>query len=231
MISGLGVLGSMRPHLLPLCFSPDTHVVCPTHETTWPNPAAAQTDKAIEQTVSGWDIWLVEAIGLVAAALASAFALRGIRGTSTPYSLPVALSVLKLSTGALTAVLGSSPFLTEILIRDPEYFHWLVPQIERSAPDWQDLEEEVSTLLAHVHEPDEALDTLKRWKRREILRIATRDLLRRETVPSTTSQLSDVEDVDLPKAIMEMQLQQTSYQAALAATAKVIQPSLIDFLR
>jgi flagellar hook-associated protein 3 FlgL len=46
-----------------------------------------------------------------------------------------------------------------------------------------------------------------------------------------TSQLSDVEDVDLPKTIMEMQLQQTSYQAALAAAAKVIQPSLIDFLR
>jgi flagellar hook-associated protein 3 FlgL len=48
---------------------------------------------------------------------------------------------------------------------------------------------------------------------------------------TVTSQLSDVEDVDLPKTIMEMQLQQTSYQAALAASAKVIQPSLIDFLR
>jgi flagellar hook-associated protein 3 FlgL len=48
---------------------------------------------------------------------------------------------------------------------------------------------------------------------------------------SVTSQLSDIEDVDLPKAIMEMQIQQTSYQAALAASAKVIQPSLIDFLR
>lgn len=48
---------------------------------------------------------------------------------------------------------------------------------------------------------------------------------------SVSSRLSDVEDVDLPKAIMELQIQQTSYQAALAATAKVIQPSLIDFLR
>jgi flagellar hook-associated protein 3 FlgL len=48
---------------------------------------------------------------------------------------------------------------------------------------------------------------------------------------SLTSQLSEIEDIDLPKTIMEMQLQQTSYQAALAASAKVIQPSLIDFLR
>ena len=52
-----------------------------------------------------------------------------------------------------------------------------------------------------------------------------------DRILTVASQLSDVEDVDLPKAIMEMQLQQTSYQAALAASAKVIQPSLIDFLR
>ncbi|OJF11823.1 flagellin N-terminal helical domain-containing protein [Couchioplanes caeruleus] len=48
---------------------------------------------------------------------------------------------------------------------------------------------------------------------------------------SVSAQLSEIEDIDLPKTIMEMQLQQTSYQAALAASAKVIQPSLIDFLR
>lgn len=45
------------------------------------------------------------------------------------------------------------------------------------------------------------------------------------------SQLTEIEDIDLPHTIMEMQLQQTAYQAALASTAKVIQPSLIDFLR
>ena len=46
-----------------------------------------------------------------------------------------------------------------------------------------------------------------------------------------TSQLSDAEDIDLPKTITELSLQQTAYQAALAASAKVIQPSLLDFLR
>lgn len=45
------------------------------------------------------------------------------------------------------------------------------------------------------------------------------------------AQLSDVEDIDLPKTITDLQLQQTAYQAALAATAKVLQPSLLDFLR
>jgi flagellar hook-associated protein 3 FlgL len=43
--------------------------------------------------------------------------------------------------------------------------------------------------------------------------------------------LSDVEDIDLPKTIMELQLQQTAYQVALGAAARVIQPSLQQFLR
>lgn len=48
---------------------------------------------------------------------------------------------------------------------------------------------------------------------------------------SLKSGLSDVEDIDLPKTIVDLQLQQTAYQAALGATAKIIQPSLTDFLR
>jgi flagellar hook-associated protein 3 FlgL len=50
-------------------------------------------------------------------------------------------------------------------------------------------------------------------------------------VVDLTKQVSDVEDIDLPQTITELTLQQTAYQAALAATAKVVQPSLVDFLR
>ena len=50
-------------------------------------------------------------------------------------------------------------------------------------------------------------------------------------VLSLRTTLSGVEDIDLPKTIMDLQLQQTTYQAALSATAKVLQPSLMDFLR
>ncbi|MGY1592789.1 flagellar hook-associated protein FlgL [Geodermatophilus sp. SYSU D00708] len=45
------------------------------------------------------------------------------------------------------------------------------------------------------------------------------------------SQLTDVEDIDLTRTIMEVSQQQVAYQAALQATAKVIQPTLVDFLR
>ncbi|MCU1669434.1 MAG: flagellar hook-associated protein 3 [Blastococcus sp.] len=45
------------------------------------------------------------------------------------------------------------------------------------------------------------------------------------------AKLTATEDVDLPKTIMELQMQQTGYQASLSATAKALPPSLVDFLR
>jgi flagellar hook-associated protein 3 FlgL len=43
--------------------------------------------------------------------------------------------------------------------------------------------------------------------------------------------LSEVENVDMARATMDLQLNEVAYQAALATTARVLQPSLIDFLR
>jgi flagellar hook-associated protein 3 FlgL len=43
--------------------------------------------------------------------------------------------------------------------------------------------------------------------------------------------LSDVENADLPQVMVDLKMQETAYQAALAATSRVMQPSLLDFLR
>jgi flagellar hook-associated protein 3 FlgL len=43
--------------------------------------------------------------------------------------------------------------------------------------------------------------------------------------------LAEVENTDLPKTIVDLQMQQVAYQASLGATARVMQPSLLDFLR
>lgn len=43
--------------------------------------------------------------------------------------------------------------------------------------------------------------------------------------------LAEVESTDLPKTIVDLQLQEIAYKSALSATARVIQPSLLDFLR
>jgi flagellar hook-associated protein 3 FlgL len=44
-------------------------------------------------------------------------------------------------------------------------------------------------------------------------------------------QRATIEDVDMSKAFLDLQLQQTNYTAALAVTAKVLPQTLMDFLR
>jgi hypothetical protein len=112
---GLALFGASQPTAIPLCFYPEEKqkVVCPTEEVpvvtagaSGPEAAAIDIDPYIDDAVQPGDLLLVEVIGLIAAVLGSAIALRGLKGTSTPYSLGVALALLKVPLGALTAVLG-----------------------------------------------------------------------------------------------------------------------------
>ncbi len=50
-------------------------------------------------------------------------------------------------------------------------------------------------------------------------------------IQTITAQLSSLEDVDIAEAVMELELQQTAYEAALAAFSRSSQTSLLDFLR
>jgi hypothetical protein len=103
---GLGIVGALNARSLPLCFdagtrtiedvrgqdSPTTDIVCPTGARSGP---------------TGGDVPLVLVVGLAAGAFAAALAVRGMRGTSTPYGVPVAIALLKLPAGALTALFGA----------------------------------------------------------------------------------------------------------------------------
>jgi hypothetical protein len=118
---GITVLGVVNPNVIQICFAPDdVKVVCPTSESPLPQsaatastalaqtptPAQASVEAVTDRTTSKWDLPVIELVGLIAAAVAAAASLSRIKGTSIPYSLPVALSLLKLPTGALTALLG-----------------------------------------------------------------------------------------------------------------------------
>ena len=113
----------------------------------------------------------------------------------------------------LTYVMGASPPLADILIRTPEYFHWLVAQVERSAPDRQDHEEELVSAFVTIDDPVEGLNMLRRWKRRETLRIGTRDLLRHETVQTASGQLSDIASVAIDFALAIVMQQRLDAEA------------------
>ena len=110
----VGIIGFFRPTALPLCFQPEQQlVVCPTAQAAVAGsqpvgqpPSPAAVDDAVRQAVSPWDVALVEFIGLLGATVAATVALRRSRGTTDPYSLPAAVAMLKIFTGALTAFLG-----------------------------------------------------------------------------------------------------------------------------
>ncbi|MCX6499552.1 MAG: flagellar hook-associated protein FlgL [Arthrobacter sp.] len=52
-----------------------------------------------------------------------------------------------------------------------------------------------------------------------------------ELEASLDAQRTGIEKADLGSVIMDLKVQETNYQVALAATAKVLQPTLMDFLR
>jgi hypothetical protein len=85
---GLAVMGLIWPDTLQLCFGANNEV-CPTG--TGP---------------SGKDALVIEVLGAAGGALVAVLAVRKMQGTSTPYSVPLALAMLKLPFGALAAILG-----------------------------------------------------------------------------------------------------------------------------
>ncbi len=52
-----------------------------------------------------------------------------------------------------------------------------------------------------------------------------------KTSTSTSESLSLVRDLDLAEAILEMQRQELAYQTTLQVGARVLQTSLLNFLR
>lgn len=83
-----------HPAWIPLCFDSTPELVsCPSRMTqgatpTWP------------------DVLVVTGMGGLGGAFAATLSIRNLKGTATPYDVPVALAVLKVPMGALTAILG-----------------------------------------------------------------------------------------------------------------------------
>jgi len=85
-----------------------------------------------------------------------------------------------------------------------------------------------------INDVDGALGTVRGAQAdvgiRHAAALTAQDSLKSAAV-SLESRRADIEDVDLAKAVLDLQVQQTNYQAALAVTAKVLQPTLMDYLR
>ena len=81
---------ALNPTWVPFCFTNDGESYCPTHSPHG-EPAGA-------------DIIVIALLGLLGGALSAAVSIRTINGTSSPYDVPVALALLKVPFGAMTAI-------------------------------------------------------------------------------------------------------------------------------
>ncbi len=93
----------------------------------------------------------------------------------------------------LSTIFGNSDSLAFTLIRDPMLIYWLGdPSVLDEQPHARALSRSLEAMLANVSARELRLDALRRFKRREMLRIGVRDLLRLAGVPETTDALSDL---------------------------------------
>ena len=93
---------------------------------------------------------------------------------------------------------GASTYLSEILIRTPEYFHDIIDadvmeQQKTSEMMYQELKRSISRFAS----VEQKLRILRRYKRRETLRIGLRDLLKTADVATTTLELSNLAEAAL----------------------------------
>ncbi|MGQ0667372.1 MAG: hypothetical protein ACT4O4_10075 [Nitrospiraceae bacterium] len=93
----------------------------------------------------------------------------------------------------LSTIFGNSDALAFTLIRDPTLVYWMAEEdILSKLPTRRGIEEALHKKIGHLTRKELKLDVLRRFRRREMLRIGVRDLLRLATVPETTASLSDL---------------------------------------
>jgi glutamate-ammonia-ligase adenylyltransferase len=91
---------------------------------------------------------------------------------------------------------GTSPFSAEILIRNPEYFYWLMEQLDSTWIKSRDRYlREARQSLGNFADPTDQLRALARFKRREMLRIGARDIFKIANVIATVTELSFLADI------------------------------------
>ena len=93
---------------------------------------------------------------------------------------------------------GASNYLSEILIRTPEYFHDIIDEDvmelqKTSETMYQELKQSISRFAS----VEQKLRILRRYKRRETLRIGLRDLFKTADVATTTLELSNLAEAAL----------------------------------
>ena len=105
--------------------------------------------------------------------------------------------------GVLVRMMGSSQFLADILVRDPEHFYWLIGTPDRlSAPcSPGKLGDELDSTVGAMETLDYRLNAVRRFARRELLRIGAGDLVGGRHIRDVAAELSGVADLCIQKVL------------------------------
>lgn len=96
----------------------------------------------------------------------------------------------------LCVLFGNSPAMAETLIRDPMLIYWIEQErVLHGAPDFKHLQTVLDETLGLVHTYEHKFDALRRFHRREMLRIGARDLSRVGSVAETIQSLSRLAEI------------------------------------
>ena len=109
LVGSLVGIVALNPSAMPLCFTPSATTSAVTESPGTQSSAGAgghACPGGDHQSPTGGDVTIIAGLGLLGGALAAAFAIRRLRGTSMPYHVPIALALLKVPSGSLTAVAG-----------------------------------------------------------------------------------------------------------------------------
>ncbi len=119
----------------------------------------------------------------------------------------------------LVTVFAHSQALSDTLARNAGYFHFLIsPETLRAPRSKAWLHAELTRLLLGSRVPAERYDIVRRFRRRETLRIGARDLVGHSTVEETTLELSNLADVCL-QAVFDIAQQKLAVQFKLSGDA------------
>lgn len=125
---------------------------------------------------------------------------RFVQGVAEPHSLLEALAINPRTVEMLVRLFDGSQFLTEILLRNPEYFVQITSRAALALPQTRDqLLTQARSLVRHVEAGTEGrysaqLNALRRWQRLMLLRIGTADLLDLFDLATVVGQLTALAD-------------------------------------
>jgi [glutamine synthetase] adenylyltransferase / [glutamine synthetase]-adenylyl-L-tyrosine phosphorylase len=110
-------------------------------------------------------------------------------------SLVEHLEVSTINEAVLTALVAQSPFLCDLICSNPEYLFYLFePDHLDSIKRWPDYRREIESLIPPERNAEDAAEELRAYHRREILRIAVRDILGFGSILACALELSNLAD-------------------------------------